>query len=419
MSEALQDKKQKIATLASVIRGLHEGESPDSVKQRLKQLVQSTTSDEVVAMEQALMDDGMSVDEVRRMCDLHSQVLREVLDGDPLGSITPGHPIDVFRQENQALRVETAALRRLAQAIRTPALPSLPAEVLGSLRSCVDRLIEVEKHYARKENLVFPLLEHKGISGPSQVMWAKDDEVRELLKALREAVAEDASALDMEGWRSVVDHLARPLADAVDEMMVKEEKVFLPTALEKLNAEDWAQVTAEGHRFGYCLITPPATTDSASTPDQSTTTDRGGTVRFSAGALSPEQLRGLMTVLPLDLTFVDADDRVAFFTEGQRIFPRPSTVIGRQVQLCHPPRSMHIVQKILDDFRAGSHDQAEFWIQMHGRFVHIRYLAVRGDQDQYLGCLELTQDLTTQRALQGEQRLLSYGSQEKAAENPS
>ena len=408
MGEIQGKTDQHVDALKSVIRGLHEGEDQASVKQRLKALVSSTTSDQVVAMEQSLIDDGMPVDEVRKMCDLHAEVLREVLDGDPLNNVTPGHPIDVMRRENQALKVRLTDLRAVITAIQTPALQQVPDAVLRRFRDAVTDLAEVDKHYARKENLLFPYLEKYGISGPGQVMWGKDDEVRELLKALREALAEDDASV--EEWRQVAQHIAAPMAEQIEGMFYKEERVLLPTALEKLRAEEWAAIASEGARFGYCLIDEPPPFGQSEDQAELPTSDGPVRVSFGAGALSPDQLRGLMNVLPLDLTFVDADDRVAFFSEGDRIFPRSLAVIGRKVQFCHPPKSMGMVTQILDDFRSGQQDRAEFWIQMGPRFVHIRYFAVRDDDKNYLGCLETSQDLAPLRALEGERRLLSYES---------
>jgi hypothetical protein len=132
-------------------------------------------------------------------------------------------------------------------------------------------------------------------------------------------------------------------------------------------------------------------------------------IPVGVGSLLPGQLNAVVSVLPVDLTFVDDDDRVVFFSEGgDRIFERPPAIIGRKVQNCHPPDSVEIVEQILADFRAGRQNVAEFWIELGGRFVHIRYFAVRDDAGTYLGTLEVTQDLTKLRSLTGERRLLQY-----------
>ena len=134
-----------------------------------------------------------------------------------------------------------------------------------------------------------------------------------------------------------------------------------------------------------------------------------GTIMMPTGNVTVEQLTSVLSTLPLDLTFVDANDRVAFFTEGpDRIFARSKAIIGRKVQHCHPPSSVDIVDRILGDFRAGRQNVAEFWIALRGKFVHIRYFAVRDKEGKYLGTVELTQDIAPLRQLTGERRLLEY-----------
>jgi hypothetical protein len=146
------------------------------------------------------------------------------------------------------------------------------------------------------------------------------------------------------------------------------------------------------------------------------TVPKDGTIMMPTGHVSVEQLTAVLSTLPLDLTFVNAEDRVAFFSEGpNRIFARSKAIIGRKVQHCHPPRSADTVNKILDDFRAGRQNVAEFWINFQGKFVHIRYFAVRNDEGKYLGTVELTQDLAPLRQLSGERRLLAYETSDLSA----
>jgi DUF438 domain-containing protein len=176
--------------------------------------------------------------------------------------------------------------------------------------------------------------------------------------------------------------------------------------------EEWGEIWRQSPEYGWCLAQPGTdyrpprpriVADAIQLPASQA-------VALPSGTLTPEQLLGLFSVLPVDVTFVDAEDRVAFFSEGpDRVFPRSRAIIGRTVQNCHPPKSVHIVERILADFKAGREDAAEFWIQMQGKFLHIRYYAVRNEAKAYLGTLEVTQDLTPLRALEGERRLLQYG----------
>jgi hypothetical protein len=240
-------------------------------------------------------------------------------------------------------------------------------------------------------------------------MWAKDDEVRGLIKDLAEALSVDDAA--PEEWALVAETVAPKALAAVEAMIDKEERILLPMALDTLTRDEWAEIWRESPRLGWCLVDPG--TDYApappATPPDPMQVPAGRAMVFPTGHLTFDQLQGLFSALPVDLTFVDAQDRVAFFTESaDRVFARGRAIIGRLVQHCHPPRSVSIVEQILDDFRSGRQSVAEFWIAFHGRFVHVRYFAVRDEAGAYLGCLEVTQDVTRIRALEGERRLLHY-----------
>ena len=259
-------------------------------------------------------------------------------------------------------------------------------------RETYNELMDVEKHYQRKEHAFFPFLERHGITGPSKVMWAKDDEVRALLKKLGEALAGAPPA--------TAASAAEAALSAVEEMMYKEDNILLPMCLDRFTEDEWGEIWASSPRYGWCLVEPQ---QGYRPPDaavrESLRLAATEAVQLPTGNLTIEQLVGIFSTLPVDLTFVDADDRVAFFSEGpDRVFARSKAIIGRKVQHCHPPRSVDIVDRIVTDFREGRQNVAEFWITLDGKFVHIRYFAVRDSQNRYLGTLEVTQDLTRVRA---------------------
>lgn len=416
MSELIDNRAHRVRTLKQIIKKLHTGESPDTVKAELKELVRQTDYSEIVAMEQELMAEGMPVEEIQRMCDLHSQVTREVLVPPPPRFVPPGHPADTFRRENEALR---GALLRMRQAIsEINRLPddADPGEALLNWRQAFNELMDVEKHYQRKEHVFFSHLERHGITGPSKVMWAKDDEVRALLKDLGAALGQQGVTAGE--WKIVAATVAEAAMRALEEMIYKEEHILLPMCEQTFTEEDWAEIWAASPRYGWCLVEP----QEGYRPPESVLREAlplssADAVHLPTGNLTLEQLTAIFCTLPVDLTFVDADDRVCFFSEGpDRIFARSRAIIGRKVQHCHPPKSVAVVDRILSDFRSGRHNVAEFWINFRGRFVHIRYLAVRDKEGRYLGTLEVTQDLTRLRTLEGERRLLHYD--EEPAEAP-
>lgn len=410
MSEIIDDKAKRIKALKEIIKKLHAGHPPEEVKRELTELVRQTDSTEIAAMEQELMAEGMPVEEVQAMCDLHSQVLRDLIAESSTREIVPGHPINTMHRENEALTELVAEIRGILAEINALGDDADVTGQLERLRAAYNNLMDVEKHYQRKENLLFSCLERHGVTGPSKVMWGKDNEVRELLKALGEAQTETKAKAGE--WKIVAETVAAPALDAVEEMVFKEKEILFPMALQTLTEDEWGEIWSQSPEYGWCLVEPGTDYKPPEPEAPEKVADLGGgeVIMFNTGSLKFEQLRGLLKVLPADLTFVDNQDRVAFFSEGaKRIFSRSKTIIGRKVQHCHPPESVDIVERIINDFRTGKQDAAEFWIQSQGKFIHIRYFAVRDEDGKYLGTLEATQDLTPLRKLEGERRLLSYG----------
>jgi DUF438 domain-containing protein len=409
MSELIDNRAQRVRTLKEIILDLHRGVSPDEVKARLKELVRQTDSTEIAAMEQELMADGMPAHEVQAMCDTHAAVLREITVEEQVVEVPPGHPVDTFRRENEALLAATGAIRQALRRLSERDDEASAEDVREQVLARFGELMDVDKHYQRKENLVFSFLERHFITGPSKVMWGKDDEVRELLRGVEAVLQTEAPSA---GELAVAAQaVIEPALAAVDSMVEKESRVLLPLTRQRLTEREWGEVWVQSPEYGWCIVepqegyVPPASV----APRKRAKVAGDEAVVFPTGALTPDQVRGLLQVLPVDVTFVDADDRVRYFSEGPaRIFARSRAILGRKVQHCHPPSSVGVVEQILSDFRAGRQDVAEFWIQLHGRFVHIRYFAVRDESRAYLGTLEVTQDLTPLRALQGEQRLLQY-----------
>ena len=399
----------RLEELAAIVGELHAGKTPDEVKPRFEELIADVEATEIAAMEQKLIEGGVPADDVKRLCDVHVQVFADALDGHEPLSVPAGHPVDTFQRENQALLQVTASLRKVAEAIGEPPAPDAWGRLKTALAGTVDRVAEVNLHYLRKENQLFPYLEEHGVEGPSKVMWAIHDDVRALIKQARETIAADDAAL------SVSTCLA--LAKMADDMVGKEEKVLHPMAVDTLSDEEWAEIRAGEGKIGYAFVTgvpawPPAD-ETAGIGAGAAGSPAGpaapaGLLQLTTGGLTLEQLNLMLTTLPIDFQFVDEHDQVRYYSEGERIFPRSPGVIGRKVQNCHPPSSVHKVQQIIDAFRAGDKSAAEFWIELGGKFLHIRYFAVRDAAGAYRGVVETVQDVTGIRALEGQRRLLDW-----------
>lgn len=419
MSEYINNRQKRKETLKSIIRQLHEGRTVDELKAEFAALLRDVGPMEIAEIEQALIDEGFPEMEIKRLCDVHVAVFRESLEVQQKPETIPGHPIHTFRAENQAA---AEVLDRLQEAIE--ALLEAPADPsrLDEARRRLTEMREYEKHYRRKEHFLFPYLERKGFAGPSTVMWAIHDDIRGGWKALV-ALLETGPGEDVENFRARVEGVFRPMATAIREMFYKEENILFPTSLQLLTEEDWRAIRAQEAEVGYAYVQPgdrwppegvpvvpaaapaPAPTEVAPPPEARALASV--LLHLDTGTLSPEAVNLILNALPVEVTYVDENDTVRYFNKPrERTFLRPPAVIGRKVQKCHPPASLHRVQRILDDFRAGKRDVAEFWIQMQGRFIHIRYFPLWDEPGVYRGTLEVVQDVTDIRALQGERRLL-------------
>jgi len=415
MSEYVDNRERRKEQLKRLIRLLHEGRTVEEVKEEFAALLRDVGALEVAEIEQALIEEGLPEMEIKRLCDVHALVFRESLEAQEQPESLPGHPIHTLRAENEAAE---EVLGRLEKAVDDLAA-SPDEERLARARERLGELREYERHYLRKENILFPYLERHGFTGPTAVMWAIHDDVRAWWKELDGLLAAGPGD-DPEGFVARVREVFDLMAHAVREMFFKEEQILFPTSLELLTLEEWLEVRAQGPEVGYCYVEPgdrwpPAGTELPEpAPPRPAEAPRPAAVRgllpLEVGALTPKQVDLLLNHLPVEISFVDAGDTVRYFNRAQeRIFHRTPAVIGRKVQKCHPPASVHRVQRILDDFRAGRREVAEFWIQMQGRFIHIRYFAVRDEKGEYQGALEVVQDVTAIRALEGERRLLDEG----------
>ncbi|MFL1676586.1 DUF438 domain-containing protein [Paenibacillus dendritiformis] len=400
--------RERQEQLKHIIKQLHEGKPVDEVRAQFEEAVGDVTVAEISALEQALIgEEGIPVEEVQRLCSVHTAVFKgsiQELHRSAQPEEQPGHPVHTFKLENRELeRLMHFKLSLHMDRFIQEGSEHSRGKVLEDLKL----LMEIDKHYSRKENLLFPYLEQYGIHGPTQVMWGVDDRIRADVKAVRQAIC-DLSSDDIEEREGIAARL-RSLVQEVDEMIFKEENILLPMALQTLTEDEWVRIAAESGEIGYCFIEQPAEWKPERSPAEAEDTAiREGYIRLETGLLSLKQLELMLNHLPVDITFIDEHDVVRYFSHGpDRIFTRTKSVIGRTVQNCHPPQSVHIVNRLLDDFKSGVRDAEDFWIRMKDKYVLIRYFAIRDTDGRYMGTLEFTQNIAPIQAIEGEKRIYS------------
>jgi len=397
-----EKKEKRKEVVKDIILKLHRGLTVEEAKNRFIKEVGSITSSEIAEIEQSLINEGLSTDEIKKFCNVHALLFESALKKEIAEEESPAHPIYLFKLENREIEKLTHALKEL---IKNKDGYS-QVELKSKIKTLLFQLGGIDLHYTRKEQLLFPFLEKYGFTGPSKVMWGKDNEIRSMLK--------DAS-LKIEQTDSDEKYLntyLNPLMEEIEGMIFKEENILFPTSLEKLSVGDWVEILKESDEVGYVFIQRPKDTmalidelKQAVIEEPKVTGDN--TVSLPTGDLRLKELMHMLNSLPVDITFIDQDDTVRYFSAGsERIFVRTKAVIGRKVQNCHPPQSVEMVEKILSSFKEKKKDSADFWINLKGRLVYIRYFAVRDQNGRYLGTLEVTQDVTDIRKLEGEKRLL-------------
>jgi hypothetical protein len=408
MSELINNSIKRKAKLKELILKLHDGESEADIRQELIEALTDIPYGDVVEVEQELIAEGLPEEEILKLCDIHSAVLHGKVDLSGAKETPEGHPIDVMKKENIELKKVTAQIRGLLEKISRSGEEDVAKDILG-LRVLFNQLFDADKHYQRKEYLIFPYLETKGITGPPKVLWGKDDEIRELLKGAIELL--QVEGITVKELIASAEMILLPAAQGIDDMVIKEEEILFPMSLDNISDGEWYEISKQSLEIGYCLYDPQVDWRPEGIAEESINEmqQSGGQIQLPSGGFNVEELLAIMNHLPVDMTFVDRNDKVKYFSQGaERVFQRNRAILNRDVRLCHPPASAHIVDKIVADFKSGKESRAPFWINMGGKMIHIEYFALRNDKGEYLGTLEVSHNVNVYRELEGEQRILSY-----------
>ncbi len=394
MSEFINNSELRKQALKDILRQIHEGKPFEDVKELFEQTFQGVSADEISKAEAALIEEGVSVEQIQDLCDVHAAVFKGSIEQihapDNLSKI-PGHPLSVLVLENE----------RIQEIIDKMIRPNFDTMDRKAIIAGLEELSKINLHYQKKENLLFPYMELYGVSAPPKVMWGVDDKIRAMLKQATADIMKDDGDL-----RGAIERLEEALKE-IEEMIYKEESIMIPILVENLSENEWQLIAHQSGEIGYLIDDVPPFGLDDSIEIGHAATSKTGTIQLPSGSFEPEELVAMLDTLPFDITFVDKLDEVKYFSEGKdRAFPRTRTIIGRKVSNCHPPQSVHVVESIVADFKSGKKDHEDFWIKFQGKYVLIRYFAVRNALGEYLGVVEVTQDIQDIQAITGEKRLM-------------
>jgi DUF438 domain-containing protein/uncharacterized protein (DUF2249 family) len=412
MGEYMEFDNEKIQKIISIKLDYLKGNlSLEDAKKKMRDSVEKVTAQEFAVCEQYLEKYGISDDILAERMEEILEIFDGILVSGKL-ELPSGHPTKTYLDEVEAIR---RVLNKMRDMQKKKFIKNQWAELY-------EKLEQINIHFARKQNQLFAALESKGFDKPSKVMWTLDNNIKDIIKKAKGYLEEDKD----DDFLKLQDEVI----EMVEDMMVKEEEVLFPTSMDLLSDEDFVEMRKGDDEIGYCLIESPPiygngkeknigmSSNDELLKDLAKVLQKHGVLNtpsnkevldVSQGKLTLEQINLIFKHLQVDLSYVDENEIVKFYSDTKhRVFPRSPGVIGRKVQNCHPRESVDTVEEIIRAFRAGEHDEAEFWLEIGGKFIYIIYNAVRDDEGNFKGVLEMMQDVTKIRSLTGSQRLLSW-----------
>lgn len=402
--------------IKSYLQRLNHGETLENVQADFVQECKDVDPAEIMQAEQELLREGTSIEELQRLCDVHSALFHGATTEEKIANAEKsvahsldaqklhaenmkdkrlsaaaaliqisGHPLQTFTLENAALE---KLIDRAEQALENGGIED---ELLNELR-------QIAIHYAKKGDLLYPHLNVQyGISGPSAVMWTVDDEIRDELNAL----AKQRDQKENDAWKQRLN----AVLTRMEEMIYKESNILFPNCALNFSEEEWYHIYRDAKDYAECFGIRGDTWEAAEAHLADTAAAAGDIsaehafasgetrIHLPGGSLTLSQLTAMLSTIPLEITFVDIDNVNRYFNEGPKVFKRPGMALGREVFTCHPPKIEQKVRRIIEEFRAGNLDQVPVWMDKGGRTFLVTYYAVRDKQKQYLGTLELVQDM--------------------------
>ena len=380
------EERQEI--LKNLMLRLHAGEDKEVIQEEFNEVFDEISPYEIQLMERNLMSEGITFAEIMSLCNVHANLM-----GSKVNTQTtvadfeqPGHPVHVMKMENLAIRGALDRVERLLVNF----LETKDSTIEKGLKRQISLLDQFENHYQRKEYAMFPIMEKKGITAPPKVMWGVHDQIRDMYNDFKKAL-NDGKESTLEEFQIARDEML--------EMIQKEENILIPMVEQVFHVDDWETIASQSPDYGYCIVKPEkewAVKKSFSPVKEETQVESEGDIPLSTGSLSLKELNLILNLLPMELSFVDAQNIVKYYNEGngeEKIFKRTPSAIGRDVILCHPPRVHETVQTIFEQLKSKQKEKEEMWFKTEDKMVHVTYHAVWDEEGNYMGCLEYVQDI--------------------------
>lgn len=415
-------EERKVELVKDLLKKIHGGARPEELSREFGEVLKHVAPFEIVLIEQQLIKEGVSASEILKLCDLHVQLFREHLASRELRGVPEGHPLDLLLRENELILRWAGVLEAYANALLS-APEEGRGELLGQLSELLEGLRGIRLHYRKLRMLVFPYLERRGIVAAPRVLWGREDQVVQRTRELAALV--ERARVSREPAKEVAGK-ALELSRELGELVFRENKILFPAAWVLLSEGEWAAIGEIGRELGYLVpvtkewtpsarpvmpyeVAPEVTREQAEAlppefrevalrmlePDTYDMRE-GSEVELSTGFLSKGEVEAILGSLPVELTYADRNDRVKFFTKSKffKGFARTKTILGRNLLFCHPPRLEGMVRVNVERLKRGEREFAEYWTRQGDRIIRVLVVAVRVGKGEYLGTLEIVEDLT-------------------------
>lgn len=423
---SIMDSRRKIELVKEVLKSIHKGEDVNVLKEKFRSVLSKISPFEIPFIEQELVKEGISVNDILKLCDLHVELFREFLEARELKGVPKGHPLDLLMRENEWILKRAEALSLYSNAILNAKNLENALKNIETLKKIVLDLKNIRLHYRKVQMLIFPYLERRGINAVPRVLWGREDRVivkiREILEFLN---GREIKSLDE---AKEVANETLNLAREVSELVFRENKILYPAVWALFSEGEWATIHDVGAKMGYLVdivgdwkpeakpIYPYEIDEAVVTkeqmeklpeeirriiaskglePDRYRIREKSD-IDLNTGFLNVEEIKALFSSLPLEITYANRDDRVKFFTSSRigKGFVRTKTIIGRRVGYCHPPRLEAFVMKVVRDLKETGRDYRVFWTKQGDRIIRVMIVAVKDEKGNYLGVAEIVEDMT-------------------------